>query len=108
MLPLREKIDQAFDDYFILFKPRDIVSGDFYWFSTKNNKIIFTAVDCTGHGVPGAFMSMIGSEILSTIVNQGIMVPAEILDYMNRYVRKALKQDQTENQDGMDMSLVHN
>jgi len=105
MLPLRDKIDQAFDDYFILFKPRDIVSGDFYWFSTKNNKIILTAVDCTGHGVPGAFMSMIGSEILTTIVGQGITVPAEILDYMNRYVRKALKQDQTENQDGMDMSL---
>jgi serine phosphatase RsbU (regulator of sigma subunit)/ligand-binding sensor domain-containing protein len=105
MLPLRDKIDQAFDDYFILFKPRDIVSGDFYWFSTRNDKIIFTAVDCTGHGVPGAFMSMIGSEILTTIVNQGITMPSEILDYMNRYVRKALKQDQTENQDGMDMSL---
>lgn len=105
MLPLKEKIDQAFDDYFILFKPRDIVSGDFYWFNTRNNKIILTAVDCTGHGVPGAFMSMIGSEILTTIVNQGITVPSEILDYMNRYVRKALKQDQTENQDGMDMSL---
>jgi serine phosphatase RsbU (regulator of sigma subunit) len=105
MLPLRDKIDQSFDDYFILFKPRDIVSGDFYWFSTRNNKIIFTAVDCTGHGVPGAFMSMIGSEILTTIVNQGITMPSEILDYMNRYVRKALKQDQTENQDGMDMSL---
>jgi serine phosphatase RsbU (regulator of sigma subunit) len=105
MLPLVEKIDQVFDDYFILFKPRDIVSGDFYWFQTRNNKIIFTAVDCTGHGVPGAFMSMIGSEILTTIVNQGITTPAEILDYMNRYVRKALKQDQTDNQDGMDMSL---
>lgn len=105
MLPLRDKIQQNLDDYFILFKPRDIVSGDFYWFAQKNNKIIFTAVDCTGHGVPGAFMSMIGSEILTTIVNQGITIPSEILDYKNRYVRKALKQEQTENQDGMDMSL---
>ena len=105
MLPLTDKIEQSFDDYFILFKPRDIVSGDFYWFAQKNNKIIFTAVDCTGHGVPGAFMSMIGSEILTTIVNQGITIPSEILDYKNRYVRKALKQDQTDNQDGMDMSL---
>jgi serine phosphatase RsbU (regulator of sigma subunit)/ligand-binding sensor domain-containing protein len=105
MLPLKDKIEQSFDDYFILFKPRDIVSGDFYWFAQKNNKSIFTAVDCTGHGVPGAFMSMIGSEILTTIVNQGITIPAEILDYKNRYVRKALKQGQTDNQDGMDMSL---
>ena len=105
MLPLKDKIQQNLDDSFILFKPRDIVSGDFYWFAQKNNKIIFTAVDCTGHGVPGAFMSMIGSEILTTIVNQGITVPSEILEYKNRYVIKALKQDQTENQDGMDMSL---
>ena len=105
MLPLREKINQALDENFILFKPRDIVSGDFYWFATKNDKIIYTAVDCTGHGVPGAFMSMIGSEILTTIVSQGITTPAEILDNKNKYVRKALKQEQTENQDGMDMSL---
>ncbi len=105
MLPLREKINQALDDNFILFKPRDIVSGDFYWFATKNDKIIYTAVDCTGHGVPGAFMSMIGSEILTTIVSQGITIPSEILDNKNKYVRKALKQEQTENQDGMDMSL---
>jgi len=105
MLPLTNKIEQSFDDYFILFKPRDIVSGDFYWFAQKNNKTIFTAVDCTGHGVPGAFMSMIGSEILTTIVNQGITIPSEILDYKNRYIRKALKQEQTDNQDGMDMSL---
>ncbi len=105
MLPLKDKIEQTLDDYFILFKPRDIVSGDFYWFAQKNDKIIFTAVDCTGHGVPGAFMSMIGSEILTTIVNQGITTPSEILDYKNRYVRKALKQEQTDNQDGMDMSL---
>jgi len=105
MLPLREKIDQALNENFILFKPRDIVSGDFYWFATKNDKIIYTAVDCTGHGVPGAFMSMIGSEILTTIVSQGITTPAEILDLKNKYVRTALKQEQTENQDGMDMSL---
>ncbi len=105
MLPLLERIDQSLDNYFILFKPRDIVSGDFYWFAEKNGKLIFTAVDCTGHGVPGAFMSMIGSEILTTIVSKGITKPSEILDTKDRYVKKALKQDKTENQDGMDMSL---
>ncbi|MFN8254721.1 MAG: SpoIIE family protein phosphatase [Bacteroidales bacterium] len=105
MLPLREKINQSLEENFILFKPRDIVSGDFYWFATRNDKIIYTAVDCTGHGVPGAFMSMIGSEILTTIINQGITKPSDILDLKNKFVRTALKQDQTENQDGMDMSL---
>ncbi len=105
MLPFKEKISKSLSRYFILFKPRDIVSGDFYWFAEKNGKIIITAVDCTGHGVPGAFMSMIGSEILTTIVNQGITKPSEILDLKNKYVQKALKQDQTDNQDGMDMAL---
>ncbi len=105
MLPLLERIDQSLDEYFILFKPRDIVSGDFYWFAEQDDKIIFTAVDCTGHGVPGAFMSMIGSEILTTIVGQGITKPAEILENKDKYVKKALKQDKTENHDGMDMSL---
>ncbi len=105
MLPLKEKIGKSLKRYFILFKPRDIVSGDFYWFAEKKGKIIITAVDCTGHGVPGAFMSMIGSEILTTIVNQGITKPSEILNLKNKYVHKALKQDQTDNQDGMDMAL---
>jgi len=106
MLPLQENIAKHLKDYFILFKPRDIVSGDFYWFTQKKDKTYIAAVDCTGHGVPGAFMSMIGSEILTTIVNnKGIEDPAEILEYQNKYVRKALKQDTTENQDGMDMAL---
>ncbi|MBN1253569.1 MAG: SpoIIE family protein phosphatase [Bacteroidales bacterium] len=105
MLPLKEKISQALTDNFILLKPRDIVSGDFYWYAEKNGKIIITAVDCTGHGVPGAFMSMIGSEILTTIVNQGVVKPSEILELKNKYIQNALKQDQTDNQDGMDMAL---
>ncbi len=105
MLPFEQKIQKHLNDYFILFKPRDIVSGDFYWFAEVDDKIIFTAVDCTGHGVPGAFMSMIGAEILTTIVSKNITDAAEILGMMNKYVRKALKQDQTNNQDGMDMAL---
>lgn len=105
MLPLQDKISDAFEDVFILFKPRDIVSGDFYWFAEQHNKIIITAVDCTGHGVPGAFMSMIGSEILTTIVNNKITDAGVILEKMNKYVVTALKQNTTSNQDGMDMAL---
>lgn len=105
MLPLESTIKQGLDDYFILFKPRDIVSGDFYWYAKKGDKIIITAVDCTGHGVPGAFMSMIGSEILTTIVSKGITDAGEILKQMNRYVVTALKQKETSNQDGMDTAL---
>ncbi len=105
MLPMVDSIKNSLKNSFILFKPRDIVSGDFYWFAEKEGKTIITAVDCTGHGVPGAFMSMIGSEILTTIVNKKIYDAGEILSLKNLYVRKALKQDATDNQDGMDMAL---
>ncbi len=104
MLPLKEKMSEALEN-FVLFKPRDIVSGDFYWFAEKKNKIVLSAVDCTGHGVPGAFMSMIGSEILTTIVNNEVLVADEILTKMNQFVKTALKQDTTSNQDGMDLAL---
>ena len=106
MLPLDNTIDKHLKEHFILFKPRDIVSGDFYWFQhTPDNKTIITAVDCTGHGVPGAFMSMIGSEILTTIVSKGVTDAGKILDMKNQYVRNALKQETGGNQDGMDMAL---
>jgi serine phosphatase RsbU (regulator of sigma subunit) len=105
MLPLEETIRKSLSDYFIVFRPRDIVSGDFYWFAQKSGKIVFTAVDCTGHGVPGAFMSMIGSEVLTTLTNKNILESNAILDKMNEYVVRAIKQDATENQDGMDIAL---
>jgi serine phosphatase RsbU (regulator of sigma subunit) len=105
MLPLEDTIKKSLPEYFIVFKPRDIVSGDFYWFADKNGKIVFTAVDCTGHGVPGAFMSMIGSEVLTTLINKEILESNLILDKMNEYVVRALKQEATENQDGMDIAL---
>ncbi len=105
MLPIQKNIIAAFNDAFILFKPRDIVSGDFYWYAEKDNKIVITAVDCTGHGVPGAFMSMIGSELLSSIIGKETLQADEILQKMNEYVVAALKQEKTANQDGMDMAL---
>ncbi len=106
MLPLEETISKYLPEHFIFFRPRDIVSGDFYWFAYKDGKIIIAAVDCTGHGVPGAFMSMIGAEILNTIVlTNGVTDAAQILNLQNLYIRTALKQETTDNQDGMDMAL---
>jgi len=105
MLPVKKEITKHLENNFILFKPRDIVSGDFYWFAYENDKIIITAADCTGHGVPGAFMSMIGAETLTTIVNKGVTKAGEILDLQNKYIRSALKQETSDNQDGMDMAL---
>ena len=107
-LPTKELQHKLFADSFILFKPKDIVSGDFYWFAEKNGNKIIACCDCTGHGVPGALMSMIGNNILNQIVNEKeITSPSEILNHLHKNIRKALKQDeQGETKDGMDISLV--
>ncbi|WP_299465753.1 PAS domain-containing protein [uncultured Microscilla sp.] len=105
-LPQINTIKADLPELFILYKPRDIVSGDFYWFSTLENKVVIAAVDCTGHGVPGAFMSMIGNQLLHDIVDeQRIIAPNAILNELNAKVRVALQQDELDNQDGMDMAL---
>ncbi len=106
-LPLEKDIAKGIPDFFILYQPRDIVSGDFYWFEQKDNKIILAAADCTGHGVPGALMSMIGNEILKQIVVQrGIVEADKILNDLHTGIRTALRQDVSKNADGMDISLV--
>ncbi len=106
MMPSEEDVCSYFSDCFIFYKPRDIVSGDFYWTTEMNNKIIIAAVDCTGHGVPGAFMSLIGNNLLhETVEIQGIISPATILDILNESVRRYLKQEETQNRDGMDMTI---
>jgi serine phosphatase RsbU (regulator of sigma subunit)/ligand-binding sensor domain-containing protein len=108
ILPTKENFKTLFPESFILYKPKDIVSGDFYWLSEKNDKIFFAAADCTGHGVPGAFTSMIGNSLLNEIVNdKGIAEPAKILDALREGIIKALKQSgkEGENKDGMDISL---
>lgn len=94
-------------DYFILFRPKDIVSGDFYWFAYLDKKLVIAIVDCTGHGVPGAFMSMIGYGILNEIVNlQHITQPSEILKAMNESLNKALKKSkEQQSYDGMDLAI---
>ncbi|MGZ3899001.1 MAG: SpoIIE family protein phosphatase [Bacteroidia bacterium] len=94
---------------FVVFKPKDIVSGDFYWFSEKNGRKIVAAVDCTGHGVPGAFMSLIGTTFLNEIINEkGITEPAKILSELRDRVKASLKQKgaEGESKDGMDMALL--
>lgn len=93
---------------FIYYQPKDIVSGDFYWFSHINNKIIVAVVDCTGHGVPGAFMSLIGNTLLNQIVNEKqVTVPSEILRLLNIGVCEALHQQNKESlsDDGMTIAL---
>ncbi|MCS7018346.1 MAG: GAF domain-containing protein [Cytophagales bacterium] len=106
MLPDKAAIQTVLPDSFIFFRPRDIVSGDFYWFLEKENKIFIAAVDCTGHGVPGAFMSMIGNDFLNEIVSLlHIESPELILKELHAHVRKALKQSETDNRDGMDVAL---
>lgn len=106
ILPLDETFNERFDEFLKIFLPKDIVSGDFYWLSTLENLTFFALVDCTGHGVPGAFMSLIGNNSLNEIVNQkNIHSPAQILEELNTSIRKALRQTHTDNDDGMDVAL---
>ena len=107
ILPEISSVKKVLPDPFILFQPRDIVSGDFYWFSqVSEHKSIIAACDCTGHGVPGAFMSLIGNDILNETVNaRNIHKPNEILHSLHTGVVNALNQEATDNRDGMDMTL---
>ncbi|MEM6297889.1 MAG: GAF domain-containing protein [Bacteroidota bacterium] len=106
MLPDRQSIKQALPESFILFKPRDMVSGDFFWFAEQDDKQFVAAVDCTGHGVPGALMSMIGNELLNEVINlRNIHEPSQILRELHYGVRQDLKQRDTQNADGMDMVI---
>jgi ligand-binding sensor domain-containing protein/serine phosphatase RsbU (regulator of sigma subunit) len=108
VFPSLQLIDKLLPDNFILYKPKDIVSGDFYWLSEKDDKIIFTVSDCTGHGVPGAFMSLLGITFLNEIVNiQGITQSDEIVNKLREKVIESLKQKRQDisTADGMDMAL---
>lgn len=107
ILPDMALFQQHFLESFLLFKPKAVVSGDFYYFNTIGHKLILAAVDCTGHGVPGAFMSLIGCEILNEIIDiQQIEEPATILSALHRGVRKLLKQETSGIRDGMDIAVV--
>lgn len=106
MLPDPEKLKIAFDESFIFYKPRDIVSGDFYWFEKQQNKFFIAAADCTGHGVPGALMSVIGIELLNKIINEKrITYPSDILKNLNVGVTRFFNQQENETRDGMDIAV---
>jgi len=108
ILPLEAEMKKWIPNSFILFRPKDVVSGDFYWFQEKEGKLIIVCSDCTGHGVPGAFMSMIGSDRLNNIVNElHIYEPGKILAELSRAIKRSLKQDGEKNstRDGMDAAI---
>jgi serine phosphatase RsbU (regulator of sigma subunit)/ligand-binding sensor domain-containing protein len=110
LLPIDKVLDDNFPDHFILFKPRDIVSGDFYWMTQKEEKVFLVAADCTGHGVPGAFMSMLGISFFNEIVNIFNEDRADVvLNHLRELVMTTLKQTgkaENETKDGMDLALL--
>ncbi len=109
IVPSESEAQKLLKDYFLLWKPRDIVSGDFWWLGEKDGYVVATAVDCTGHGVPGAFMSMLGVSFLNEIVNQqSTTLSNEILNRLREKVKNTLGQTDkgSNNKDGMDMALL--
>jgi hypothetical protein len=109
ILPSLESMRTHLPELFVLYKPKDIVSGDFYWFTEKKGYLFLAVADCTGHGVPGAFMSMIGNDLLNQIViEKEILEPSEILSLLHEGIRNSLKQDDSDKQakDGMDIAIV--
>ena len=108
MLPTKEVLNNCFANYFILFKPKDMVSGDFYYVKKINSYTIFAVADCTGHGVPGAFVSMLGISLLNEIVkNKKIKQANEILEALRDRIKISLKQTgkRGDSKDGMDIAL---
>jgi len=109
LLPSEDYFRKFFTESFIFYKPKDIVSGDFYWIGEKNGRIFIVAADCTGHGVPGALMSMIGLEIIEKTINEdNIEVPSAILAVLNKGLEKTFSREKnigTIIRDGMDIGL---
>ncbi|HAI75523.1 MAG TPA: hypothetical protein DCM08_04685 [Microscillaceae bacterium] len=107
ILPKPSRLSQHLGEHFVLYFPRDIVSGDFYWLQTYQDKIFLAVADCTGHGVPGGFMSMIGSSMLTNILLQkGITEPHLMLQELNKDVDYLLRQGETLSKDGMDIGII--
>ncbi|MCU0444817.1 MAG: SpoIIE family protein phosphatase [Microscillaceae bacterium] len=107
VLPLPSELDNWLKEYFIINRPKDVVSGDFYWVDKVDNTLIVALADCTGHGVPGAFMTLIAGNLLTKIVKIGqITNPAQILQQLHQEVQSFLRQKQTGNNNGMDIALV--
>lgn len=108
ILPPENQIKRVLPNSFILYEPKDVVSGDFYWLDSRDNFSIFAAVDCTGHGVPGALMSVVGFNLLNQAVNEmGLTKPSDIIHHLDYGVNKLLRQSDGGNtvKDGMDLAL---
>ena len=107
MLPYTERIRKHFPEFFALLKPRDIVSGDFYWMQEVGDEVLLAVADCTGHGVPGALMSMLGISVLDELATgHSYTDPGLILEKLHEEIMRQLKQETSSNQDGMDISLI--
>jgi hypothetical protein len=109
LLPSEAILSENIKNYFVLLKPRDIVSGDFYWMTKKDNRLYIVAADCTGHGVPGAFMSLLGMSFLDEIIDKEVSPRADfILNELRLHVTDSLKQvgGDDEAKDGMDIALL--
>ncbi|MEM6299857.1 MAG: SpoIIE family protein phosphatase, partial [Bacteroidota bacterium] len=106
ILSVEETLERASSDYFVMYRPKDIVSGDFYWVEEEGKYHYWAVADCTGHGVPGAFMSMMGATLLNDTVHeiQGAE-PAQVLEELDERLRHALSQRTSNNKDGMDIVL---
>ncbi len=108
LLPNKELMQKVFKEHVIYYQPKDIISGDFYWVEQKGNKLFFALADCTGHGVPGAIMSIIGHSGINKAINEmNLQAPANILNQLNRYVHETLQQDYENStvRDGMDIAF---
>jgi serine phosphatase RsbU (regulator of sigma subunit) len=109
LLPGEETMNRIVNDAFLYNRPKDVIGGDFYWFSIKYNRVILAVADCAGHGVPGALLSMIGHNFLNTIVNErNIIDPALILKHMNQMLHKLFEKGQLNNgvKDSLDMGII--
>jgi serine phosphatase RsbU (regulator of sigma subunit)/tetratricopeptide (TPR) repeat protein len=107
ILPLEARLQAAFQDHFVIYRPKDVVSGDFYWFNQIDQLQVLGAIDCTGHGIPGAFMSMIGNTLLNKIIStHQITQPALILEELRKEVNYTLRQEDTGRRTGMDAAFV--
>ena len=106
ILAKNDFLADTFQEHFIIYLPKDEVSGDFYWSTRVHNKVFLAVIDCTGHGVPGAFMSMIAHTLLHNIINeQSIHNPANILNHLHSKIQATLKQKESKNTDGLDICL---
>lgn len=106
ILPDDKTIQRLFPQSFVLYKPKDIIAGDFFWLEVVDNKILFAVCDCTGHGVPGAMVSIVGANSLNRCVKEfGLTEPAKILDELTRLVEETFSHSESDVKDGMDVSL---